>query len=63
MDHQVIGAAIAVVLVGLLEWRRERKKRKADNESFAVVTLVPPLLLTHDESAGRGRDAGETASD
>lgn len=63
--HQAIGAFLAVLLVSLKGAWDDRKaqklkeQQKPADDSFAVVTLVPPLLLTHDKRTGRRSDAGE----
>ena len=69
MDNQIIGAFGAALLVGLQGWWDERKAEKAkkaaeaeSEDSFAVVTLVPPPLLTYDKSAGSGSDTGDRPS-
>lgn len=57
MDHQVIAAFLAPVLLAVREVWQARRKPK---DSFAIAVLQPPLLLTHERresDAGPGSDA------
>lgn len=59
-DHQIIGAFLAVVLVGLVDAWDARKARKArERASYIDVRLVPPLLLAHDQTASSGRESAQ----